>query len=828
MAKSPKSTSRVSNIMGLLRGNFDFDKNKQTITTQSYGSPELLSAQQKNRILSRAINVSERNISHRMTPASVLGMVQSSLHKVGTERIENRKILQLMPEVDKAARLMIASCFSPTDLTRQNIQVTFDEDSLSEQDRTRLGETATDFFQKKLNLKTAAPSWTYQFGYEAGACIFAIVPLRSFEEIENSSFVGEESFISKVVEPLSNESLFGFGDSVQSDIQLKKDVSALESFGSSAILKTIKSDIEPGVTLPKNANELTNKLAAQFIAKESLSLTDNPSILQAQHIAKEKASKKTKSVLDSTYKGAPRVPKAETIVSVSSDMGIGKNKEIYGDPILLRLPPESVTVIHTPGDPSDHVGYLVLLNRNGTPIDATQSDHHSMTGTTGSSQGNIFNQVYNAYGVSSGSRGVSNEETMSRIYMQIVNQHLHNRMDKAGYANIEIGSSDAVYRCMFARFMQAKQTRILFLPKELVTYMTLEMDQNGYGVSQLDRIKFNLGMKMAVQVSKVLAAIKAAMDRRKIDIRFTEDMMEQPEAIYQNIIREYVNKSTMSFSIDPNVIQSQIIDKSISIKGTDIPGMETFDISNEADARTSSTDFDPDLLNYIDKSIINGLGVPASTMNSLNEDEYAKSVVTTNLFFSMDVSIRQDIIIKCISDLIRKYARYSENFRKKIQENLPGGKAAKTDVKTIDDVSDTNGSGYDVEHLIENMSISLPKPNVAPSKAQFESLEAMTSAITSMVTALYPDDLIGKDDTLAPVVRLLRSKFIALNIRSYLEGSGLTSVDIPDNDFTSVLGEISTLMDALKNVEQMLTDKVNISEKAAAGAADNTSNVEGY
>jgi len=828
MAKSPKSTSRVSNIMGLLRGNFDFDKNKQTITTQSYGSPELLSAQQKNRILSRAINVSERNISHRMTPASVLGMVQSSLHKVGTERIENRKILQLMPEVDKAARLMIASCFSPTDLTRQNIQVTFDEDSLSEQDRTRLGETATDFFQKKLNLKTAAPSWTYQFGYEAGACIFAIVPLRSFEEIENSSFVGEESFISKVVEPLSNESLFGFGDSVQSDIQLKKDVSALESFGSSAILKTIKSDIEPGVTLPKNANELTNKLAAQFIAKESLSLTDNPSILQAQHIAKEKASKKTKSVLDSTYKGAPRVPKAETIVSVSSDMGIGKNKEIYGDPILLRLPPESVTVIHTPGDPSDHVGYLVLLNRNGTPIDATQSDHHSMTGTTGSSQGNIFNQVYNAYGVSSGSRGVSNEETMSRIYMQIVNQHLHNRMDKAGYANIEIGSSDAVYRCMFARFMQAKQTRILFLPKELVTYMTLEMDQNGYGVSQLDRIKFNLGMKMAVQVSKVLAAIKAAMDRRKIDIRFTEDMMEQPEAIYQNIIREYVNKSTMSFSIDPNVIQSQIIDKSISIKGTDIPGMETFDISNEADARTSSTDFDPDLLNYIDKSIINGLGVPASTMNSLNEDEYAKSVVTTNLFFSMDVSIRQDIIIKCISDLIRKYARYSENFRKKIQENLPGGKAAKTDTKTIDDVSDTNGSGYDVEHLIENMSISLPKPNVAPSKAQFESLEAMTSAITSMVTALYPDDLIGKDDTLAPVVRLLRSKFIALNIRSYLEGSGLTSVDIPDNDFTSVLGEISTLMDALKNVEQMLTDKVNISEKAAAGAADNTSNVEGY
>jgi hypothetical protein len=42
----------------------------------------------------------------------------------------------------------------------------------------------------------------------------------------------------------------------------------------------------------------------------------------------------------------------------------------------------------------------------------------------------------------------------------------------------------------------------------------------------------------------------------------------------------------------------------------------TKSVCNEADAKTSSTDFDPDLLNYIDKSIINGLGVPASTMNS--------------------------------------------------------------------------------------------------------------------------------------------------------------------------------------------------------------------
>jgi hypothetical protein len=340
------------------------------------------------------------------------------------------------------------------------------------------------------------------------------------------------------------------------------------------------------------------------------------------------------------------------------------------------------------------------------------------------------------------------------------------------------------------------------------------MDQNGYGVSRLDRIKFNLGMKMAVQVSRVLASIKSAMDRRRIEVKFAENLMENPEAVFQDVIREYVNKSTMSFSIDPNVIQSQIADKSVSIKGTDIPGMEAFDLTNEPDARNSSVDFDPDILAYVDKAIMNGLHVPPATMNSLGEDEYARSVATTNLFFSMDVSIDQDIIIKCVSDLLRKYAKYSESFRKALAEELPSlddsGTNKKENKKQLD---------FDIDELINQLSIALPKPNIAPSKAQFEALDAMITSITNMVTAIFPDDLAGGDDSLSPVIRMLRAKFISTNIRAYLDTSGISGVDVPETNFASMLKDVAQLMDGLKNVEAMLKEGQQFTSDSAP---DNT------
>lgn len=823
MAKRPakSSGSRLSNIMGILRGNIDFKSQDNADTTLPLGSAEIISAEEKTKILNRALATSASPTSGRgNSGANILAMVQTSLSKVGAERTENRKILQLMPEVDKAARLMVASTFAPNDLSAKEIPITFDIDFLNPSVTKKLGDKATEFFQKKLNLKKSAASWVYQFGYETGSCAFAIIPLRSLKDIQDESYLGIESFTQKVVDQIAEESLFGFGYTTNTNTAISQDAVGLENFAHTFIDKVIAESKDVRTTIPAE----TKKFIEQIIGQENLKLTDNPSVLQIKDTAKEKVKKRTSKVLNEKFKN----PTQETIVAVPVSPD---EVEPLADPILFRLPPESVTVIHTPGDPNDHIGYFVLLDQFGNPINSTTMDeaHLNRVIDSGKNQNNIFSQVYNAYGMNSGSTGYNNYDSMNALYSKIVTEHLKNRVGKAGYTNVALGSTDSMMRCMFTRFMAKKQTRVLFLPKDLVTYMAFELDQNGYGVSRLDRIKFNLGMKMAVQVSRVLATIKSAMDKRKIEVRFTENLLEQPESIFNSIMTEYMRKSTMSFSIDPNVIQNQIIDKSISIKGINMPGMEEFDLSNEPDTRSGSLDFDPTMTEYLDQQTLHGMRVPPATMNSLSQDEFSRSVATTNLFFAMDISLDQDVVIHHISDLIKKYARFSQSFANLVYEIIPTLRPDNNNESSIDSNKEKEEDpfnlpkGFTVEKLIESMSISLPRPNVAPSKAQFEALGAMIESIGQVVDALFPDELIGSDDKLSAAVRLLKAKFKTSNIREYLNHSGMSNLDVPESNFTDVMPSIIDLQDAISNIAALLENKAKLntppesSEESAPG-----------
>lgn len=829
MAQPPQKTrgSTVSNIMNLLRGNFDFKVQAVEETPQAFGAIELISNEQRRKILDRSFRTAEPDYGQRVTLSGLSQIVQTTLTKVGQDRLENRKILQLMPDVAKAARLMIASIFSPSDLSNRTIDVTFDAVEADDDYKRKLAAFATDFFQEKLNLKTAAVNWVYQFGYETGSCVFAIIPLQSFEHLQDQSFIGQEAFVEKVIDPLTKDSFFGFTNDPAFNRQ-ETHFTALESLAVNEVKDILLEQInEDKLTIPNTPPTELKNFITKAIAQESLNLTDNPTILSAAQLNKDKRKKRTHEVLNSRYK----VLKQDPIVSISSDKHPqGKNKEgVYGNPIFMRLPSEAVSVIHTPGNPNDHQGYLVLLDINGNPINAIEQEAlvQTQNGVNyNHHQQNLFNQIYGAYGLNNMGSVSYRQHMLNRLYTKIVKHHVTEKLNKAGLGGVEWNGMDSLFRCMFSRFLAQKQTRILFLPKELVSYMAFELDENGYGVSRLDHIKFNLGLKMAVQISRVLASIKAAMDRRSINMKFTPEMMEQPEAIFQQVIQQYVAKSTIAFSIDPNIIQSQIADKSLSIKGSGIPGMEDFEVTNEPDQRTAAVDFDPNALEYIDKQIINGLRVPASTMNSLSEDEYARSVVTTNLFFAMDVSLDQDIVIRCVSDVIRKYARYSEEFITGLKERLP--ELAKEDESSEDGVKDSQENHlwqkYTLDDLINLMSISLPKPNIAPSKAQFEALEAMVQAITNMVTALYPDELAGSDDSLKPTVAFLRSKFTASNIRQYLESSGMTTLNVPESHISDELSSINNLFDALYNLANLMEQKAALDKPQEIPTTD----VPGY
>ena len=812
MAKKPKgvSGSKLLNMISSLRGEIPGLSKEDSKGTsgpdRKRNDTDLISRETKTRILSKATEVAYGNKRRAVSPGMLSAFMQNTYVKTGKSRVENRQILELVPEVEQAARLLIASCFSPTDLARNEIQVVVESDEYPESVINDLNKELTKLFQARLNLKQEAPEMTYQFGYETGAVVYAVIPLSSFAEIEDRSFIGRESF-SAVLDQLEAESLFDFGNTPQHS----SEFIALETFGSGVIethMSNYKTDDSRKPSKDK-LQELSKAMVSKMMAMESISFSDNPNILQASQEADTRRTKAINKKLAGRYRDAgdrrDLRPTESFIVNVSD----AKDEKVVGEPILMRLPAESVTIIHTPGDPSDHIGYLVLLDQHGNPVDATHPDVPTVARsvTYSGNQQNIFSQVYDAYGLTDRSRGISDNDTMSRIYTDILQEKIKHTFGKSILGNVDVSENPAMFRCMFGRFMEEKRTRILFLPKELVTYMTFEKDVNGYGVSLLERVKFLISLKMTVQISRVMAAIKNAMDNRKIDITLTDNEMSDVEQIMNEIMREYVAKSTITFSTDPTSIQTQIASKSATIHAKGIPGMEDFEISNEADPRSSDVNFSDDLSAYLDKAILNGMKTPPSALNSLDENEYSRSIATTNLFYSMNVSVLQEIIVSLLSKLIRDYGRYSTGVRAKIRDILPSEKNTK--VKENSSTQDTNDhkssvSEEDIDDILAKMKISLPHPNIAPSKAQFEALDAMVSSVGNLTDALLPDELVGADDTLSSSLHLIRAKLKSSNIRAFLETSGFTDIDMPESNFSKHLTPIINLVQGLGNIRDML------------------------
>jgi hypothetical protein len=553
-------------------------------------------------------------------------------------------------------------------------------------------------------------------------------------------------------------------------------------------------------------------MAKQWIAVENLALTDNPSVLRVP----EEARKFNETRVAKTLKQRFLRGRQEAIIDIRPPED--QDTKPAGNPILLKIPIEAVTPIHTPGSPTDHQGYFVLLDELGNPIDATVQNRMANripTSTLDGTSRPLIDNVFSAYGLPSEVGQMSRIKALQSMYTHVVGSQLESKLKKAGFENSEFVRSDPLFRCMFARFLEHKQTRVLYLPKELVTYMTFKKDEYGIGKSRLDYIRFSMGMKLTLQVSRALAAVKAAMDKRNISVRVTDQYMESPEQLINNVLREFVNKNSISFNTNPDIIQQQIVSKSVGVKIQGIPGLEDFDVTNEPGNNSSTFDFDSGISDQLDQDIISGLNIPPSVMNSLGEDEYARSVVTGNLFFNMDINSDQVVVKYFLGDLVRKYGTYSEELIDIISHVI-------SDQKNPSDDSDSSAAlgipaGYSVGDIINKLIVELPKPNIAPNKAQFEILDAMVQSISAAVMALLPDELTGGDEAKGVALRLIRTRIIIANVRTYLERSGMSDLDVPDYDFAKYLSDSDKALDALENVSKMLELKAKVGKAAETG-----------
>ena len=759
-AKDKKITpGKLSKMLKALYSNFAVvsSSNSNRYVKQQ---KSIISDQEKKRLIRAGVDVS----SSRSTPITPESMINyANMVYTEKERLinENEQLFQMTPELSKASEILISSIVSPIDMQYSKLSVKCDFDnSVSDDVKNQIYKFLTDYIEEKLTLSTKFPVYLKNILYISGADAILTLPINTLSKMINSS-VKTESFIEKV-DRVSKISL------IQNNNYNKQ--CSLEKFSN----ETYKgmSELLPDKKSRPEQNDLIKYLAEGFLSFENLSFTDNIGTVACSYMANENAKDRINS-FSQQFIGIPKT----------------NRDELRGEPLNIRLPIESLAPIFVPGSPEDHIGYLCLLDENGNPLAARNYDNQDYTDPTAMYNLNNNNIQYlsnafgqNAFDSTNGIFSQKNMDSLSTIYQGILDAYLDDKTSQLGLSGVVIGNNNSLFKFIFLRYLRQQQTRILFIPKDYLTYMAFEYDsKNGTGLSIIEKHKYLLKLRTSILISRALTQINNSINRQKITISLTPEFHGDVDEMMQTAISSHILKNTFNFSASPNIIQSQLLYNAISVKiengESEVP---TYDVNVEPMDK-SMTPIDEGLLDTVNDALYNTMVVPASAINKTSEDEFATGIVSTQIMYQNDVRLLQNTSTGFLSNLAKNNIKSSSYAIRELRKFLNSEKSANS---KLDEIGDgTLEFNHDLEkslsYLISTIQVTLPAPNTIPNSQQLERIEQVHESCENLVNFLLPDELGNGNDKISDILPIIKASAKSALLVKQSKALGLNLTDLP-------------------------------------------------
>lgn len=357
-----------------------------------------------------------------------------------------------------------------------------------------------------------------------------------------------------------------------------------------------------------------------------------------------------------------------------------------------------------------------------------------------------------------------------------------------GRNDLSIGRFQAMSSALFYRLLARKRTALVYAPPELLHYLAFSYDKDGTGLPKTADIQFLLSLRSTYQIATVMAMANDAVEHRKITFDIDEKNANF-ESTMDSIRNIYVAKNRLSGSIDPVDIANDLTANSITLAPRAIPGLSGVDVQIE-NGGINSTRPDTELIEQLTNLLVSSLDVPPAALNQLSEPEYAKSLVTYNLFFAKKITRYQRIWCSQIESLIHDYVSFDPTFQSILSDrikNYSKKKVADTNLPTktkklaVNNPNEYEAANRLISEVIDNISVSLPKPNIVADDAQFEQLNEYMGNVDTLAQKFFSDDMIHSDDSEASnALRVYRAWWEYNQLANYLKRVGsFNMIDIP-------------------------------------------------
>lgn len=716
--------------------------------------------------------------------------------------IDSENIIQLLPEMELAIQVLISQILSPKDLITVSLIYESNSDALGEV-AAILNKRISEHLEDDYKIIDKLKSFLRQTLFETGSKALAVIPRSRIDTIINAghSQVSSEAF-SDVYTPdgaIRNIGIIGNPGHTVNQKSFRE--LATENFNTcvNPNFNPVVGHVNFGISVSDNTDvlkigELMEKLRQERMAK-------------AYGMANTLSTESLDLDVDVTGLYKPRLYRQATVLDMSNRTGKAEY-DADGEPLVFDFPSESVFPVYPPSNPTKHLGYYVVLDQNGQFVKKTSiHDFYRQFGRNQQGTGQTSQMLERMRMTLSdfGNTG-TNDEAMLHIFSKVVEEDLAQRFKNGINAGTDakLGYSEEVRRIMFARACMQMQTQLLFIPTNYMTYFAFDYNENGVGKSLIENTKLLASYRAIAGMANVFAMIKNSINYRKLNLQL-DPRDPDPDRTIEFVIHELARQTSGEFPIgeqNPAHIASYLQNAGLQVAISGHPRIPSTTIEME-NVTANNVQVNTELEELLENRHNAALGVPTEAINSAADVNYVAQILQTNLLSAKRAIVHQETFCPQLTDHVRKYVIAHGSLMKELEAIV--AKNRKT-LSTLG-VTDKNTDRQIVLHHLNNMQITLPRPDFNQLSAQLEEFKAYSESLEAILEAAISPDLFGTDPNTQLSSLGNATDMLKKMIKSYLERKWLKD--------RGIMPEVFELFADLKNedaiLQNFLVDHRNLS-----------------
>lgn len=441
--------------------------------------------------------------------------------------------------------------------------------------------------------------------------------------------------------------------------------------------------------------------------------------------------------------------------------------------IVTELPPESVVKLST--DSETCLGYLYfekydinmefgregfglnvkdLLNASMGGDSYMSSSNYSYTGSSVSQDGSFYMSSVNS-SLSGSSDGANNSDYFNNLdgnganpikdkfIAELFVKGICKKLDKKTLEENQ-QFKEIIYQLVKKDYLLNKKVKIVYYsPEEVVHYKP--DSEKIYGCSKLSKVYFYAKMLLSNILTTIMQKISRGRDKRVLYVETGLD--DDVEASIQEVVRDFKSKE----------IQSDVL-KSVTTILKRVGAFEDYYIprvDGEAplDLETISgmdVNVEDDFMNWLLRSIISGMGIPASFVDQSNEVDFSRELLMQNSSFVRDIVSEQIDASLFVSEIFQKAFKYRYWNELGLNEFTNNGlyRSSKesSNGKTARRGSSRRKKKTSISIDVTEIVVEFPVPEFLNLSNTMEQINNYQAKIDFVMQTLYPDDLMNSEE----------------------------------------------------------------------------------